>query len=170
MAMAKHRVNIDTAISDAERQRTRLWLKLLKSTRSIENELRRRLVQNFDTTLPRFDVMAALYRSDSGLNMSALSQALMVSNGNVTGIVERLVSEGLLMRLQGEQDRRVSYIRLTKKGKTIFEEMAQAHRLWVAEILGPIDEFESESIMASLEKIKRADENESEGLSNDREI
>ncbi|TIS81978.1 MAG: MarR family transcriptional regulator, partial [Mesorhizobium sp.] len=75
------------------KDRLRLWIRLLRASRTIEAELRERLKKEFDTTLPRFDVMAALYRAPEGMLMSDLSRFLLVSNGNVTGIVDRLVSE-----------------------------------------------------------------------------
>ncbi|RWF97288.1 MAG: MarR family transcriptional regulator, partial [Mesorhizobium sp.] len=78
------------------KDRLRLWIRLLRASRTIEAELRERLKKEFDTTLPRFDVMAALYRSPEGMLMSDLSRFLLVSNGNITGIVDRLVSEGLV--------------------------------------------------------------------------
>ncbi|RUW43836.1 MarR family transcriptional regulator, partial [Mesorhizobium sp. M1A.F.Ca.ET.072.01.1.1] len=80
------------------KDRLRLWIRLLRASRTIEAELRERLKKEFDTTLPRFDVMAALYRSPEGMLMSDLSRFLLVSNGNITGIVDRLVSEGLVTR------------------------------------------------------------------------
>ena len=80
------------------RQKLRLWLRLLKTSRAVEAELRERLRLTFGTTLPKFDVMAALERQPAGLTMTELSRFLMVSNGNVTGIVDRLVAEGLVVR------------------------------------------------------------------------
>ena len=79
----------------ASKERLRLWLRILSAQRVIENEVRERLRVEHDTTLPRFDVMAALYRNEEGLKMSELSGELRVSNGNVTGIVDRLVNDGL---------------------------------------------------------------------------
>src|SRR5262245_47708943 len=113
-----------TAVSKA---RLRVWLRILKVSRIIERELRERLRVEFDTTLPRFDVMAALYRAEKGRNMSELSGVLRVSNGNVTGIVDRLVADGLIVRVPVEGDRRAMIVRLTKKGRTDFAELAEAH-------------------------------------------
>ena len=95
-----------SAISKDSKERLRLWIRMLRASRSIEAELRERLRQEFDTTLPRFDVMAALYRAPEGMLMSGLSRFLLVSNGNVTGIVDRLVSEGLVTRARRNGDRR----------------------------------------------------------------
>ena len=93
--------------------RLRLWLKLLKTSSRIETELRRRLRSEYDTTLPRFDVMAALSRHTSGLKMSALYSLLRVSNGNVTGIVDRLTEEGHALRVAMPGDRRAQIAILT---------------------------------------------------------
>ncbi len=125
----------------------RLWLKILKTSRSIETELRDRLRTQYDTTLPRFDVMAALYRQKKGLKMSELSQVLRVSNGNVTGIVDRLVDDGLIVRVPVTSDRRAMIVRLTKKGQQQFIKLAKAHELWIDELLHNISMEESDQII-----------------------
>jgi len=109
------------------KERVRLWLRLLRATRLIEAEMRERLKAEFDTTLPRFDVMAALDRQPGGMMMSELSRFLLVSNGNVTGIVDRLVSDGLVARTARDGDRRAFIVKLTEAGATQFKAMAAAH-------------------------------------------
>jgi DNA-binding MarR family transcriptional regulator len=103
----------EPGITQDSKERLRLWIRMLRASRTIESELRDRLKKEFDTTLPRFDVMAALYRCPEGMLMSDLSRFLLVSNGNVTGIVDRLVSEGLVSRSRRNGDRRTSMVRLT---------------------------------------------------------
>ena len=105
-----------------------MWIRLLRASRSIENELRLRLKSRFDMTLPRFDVMAALNRKPDGLLMSDLSRFLLVSNGNVTVIVDRLVGDGLVVRSSREGDRRTSIVRLTDAARALPE--AEHRRLW----------------------------------------
>ena len=100
----------------ASKARLRVWLRILKVSRIIERELRERLRVEFDTTLPRFDVMAALYRDEKGLNMSELSGVLRVSNGNVTGIVDRLEARGLIERRAATRDRRMKMLAVTDEG------------------------------------------------------
>ncbi|MGH6893085.1 MAG: MarR family winged helix-turn-helix transcriptional regulator [Dongiaceae bacterium] len=112
--------------------------------------MRERLRVEFDTTLPRFDVMAALYRAEKGLNMSELSGVLRVSNGNVTGIVDRLVADGLIVRVPVEGDRRAMIVRLTAKGRTHFSELAKVHEGWVNELLGSVAASEAETLIAQL--------------------
>ncbi|WP_300034097.1 MarR family transcriptional regulator [uncultured Roseobacter sp.] len=111
---------------------------MLKVTRMIEAELRERMRLEWDITLPRFDVMAALRRSEEGMKMSDLSGVLRVSNGNVTGIVDRLVSDELVERRAVEGDRRAMRVVLTERGRTQFDQMAAVHEVWVDELLSPI--------------------------------
>ena len=137
-------------ISKDSKERLRLWIRLLRASRTIEAELRERLRQEFDTTLPRFDVMAALYRVPEGMLMSGLSRFLLVSNGNVTGIVDRLVSEGLVARARRNGDRRTSMVRLTEAGVTQFRAMASAHEGWIGELLGGVSEDDTRRLSGML--------------------
>ncbi|MEZ2328260.1 MarR family winged helix-turn-helix transcriptional regulator [Mesorhizobium sp. RCC_202] len=136
------------------KDRLRLWIRLLRASRTIEAELRERLKKEFDTTLPRFDVMAALYRSPEGMLMSDLSRFLLVSNGNVTGIVDRLVSEGLVARARRNGDRRTSMVRLTEEGSTSFAAIAAAHESWVGELLGNVSEDEARRLTGMLKSFR----------------
>ena len=120
------------------KDRLRLWIRLLRSSRAIENELRERLRRQFDVTLPRFDVLSALHRRQDGMLMSELSRYLMVSNGNVTGIIDRLEADGHVVRSRRDGDRRTSIVRLTDKGRAQFEAMAAVHETWVDELLSDL--------------------------------
>jgi len=134
--------------------RLRLWIRLLRASRLIESVARERLKAQFNATLPRFDVMAALYRKPDGMLMSEISRFLMVSNGNVTGIVDRLVSDGLVARAQRNGDRRTSFISLTRKGRATFADMAAAHERWVDELLGGVSARDAEQMSAKLKSFR----------------
>ena len=120
--------------------RLRLWLRLLKATSGIETEIRRRLRDECDTTLPRFDVLSALSRYPEGLKMSEISALLKVSNGNVTGIVERLVEDGLALRLAVPGDRRANRVTLTADGHNVFADLAAKHETWINDLMAGLDE------------------------------
>ncbi|MCC0030328.1 MAG: MarR family transcriptional regulator [Brucellaceae bacterium] len=150
-----------TGAAAASKERLRLWLRMLKASKHIEAELRERLRVEFDTTLPRFDVMAALYRAEAGLKMSELSGVLRVSNGNVTGIVDRLVNDGLIVRVPVDNDRRATTVRLTKAGREDFARMAAAHEAWIDALLGDVDPADIPAINAVLERAaKKSSESE----------
>jgi DNA-binding MarR family transcriptional regulator len=134
--------------------RLRLWVRLLRATRLIEGEVRERFKSNFGVTMPRFDVMAALYRQPSGMLMSEISRFLMVSNGNVTGIVDRLVSDGFVVRAQRNGDRRTSFVSLTGRGRTAFEDMAAAHERWIDELLAKVTARDAEQLSDKLKSFR----------------
>jgi DNA-binding MarR family transcriptional regulator len=143
----------DTLPSELSKDRLRVWLRMLKVTRMVESELRERLKSTFGTTLPRFDVMAALARAEDGLKMSDLSGVLRVSNGNVTGIVDRLVEDGFIERVPVPGDRRAMCVRLTRRGARRFGEMAKLHELWLDELLSPIGAQGLETVRTRLGRI-----------------
>jgi len=140
-------------MSDSK-QSLRLWLKLLSCSTAIEKKARAMLIERFDTTLPRFDVMAALDREPEGLTMSALSEHLLVSNGNVTAIVARLVEDGLVTRTQDKSDRRVLRVKLTAKGKRDFRLYASAHEAWIEQLLGDLADAEISQLQSGLSRVK----------------
>jgi DNA-binding MarR family transcriptional regulator len=132
----------------------RLWLRLLTCTTLIEGEVRSRLRERFDVTLPRFDLMAQLDKVPEGMTLSDVSKRMMVSNGNVTGLVERLVESGHLDRRTSDADRRVQVIRLTKAGRAEFRKMAAEHELWIADVFGDLTPKDVRELMRLLAKTK----------------
>lgn len=136
--------------------RLRCWLAMLKATKRVENDIRDRLRREYDTTLPRFDVMAMLHKSGSGLKMSQLSSEMMVSAGNVTGIIDRLVADGLVIRVSIEGDRRATLVQLTQKGEAAFQGMAETHEDWVAEIFATLDDDELEHAISIFKQVRES--------------
>jgi DNA-binding MarR family transcriptional regulator len=132
----------------------RLWLRLLTCTNLIEGEIRRRLRDAFHVTLPRFDLMAQLDKNPAGMTLGELSSRMMVSNGNVTGLVERLLAQGLLDRRPSPNDRRAQLVSLSSDGRRAFRAMARTHENWIAEIFGELDPGEIDEMMQLLAKAK----------------
>jgi len=134
----------------------RLWLRLLTCTTLIEGELRRRLRNSFGVTLPRFDLMAQLDKTPSGMTLGELSKRMMVSNGNITGLVERLVAQGLLDRRASPSDRRVQLVSLTAEGRRTFRTMARANADWTSELFADLTPADIEQLMGLLSKTKQS--------------
>jgi DNA-binding MarR family transcriptional regulator len=132
------------------KQRLRLWIRILRAARAIEAEVRDRLRVSFGVTLPQFDVMAALERKPDGMTMTELSRFLMVSNGNVTGIIDRLVADRLVVR-QAADDRRAIIVKLTSRGLKEFTAMAKAHQGWVDNLLSEFNAAEAETLIHHLD-------------------
>jgi DNA-binding MarR family transcriptional regulator len=133
----------------------RLWLRLLTCSQLIERHVRSRLRERFGITLPRFDLLSQLERHPEGLKMNELSRRMMVTGGNVTGIVDQLVKEGLVARVVEPADRRAFRVRLTRAGDKAFAEMARAHEEWVVELLGRLGRRDSDALMQLLARLKQ---------------
>jgi len=139
----------------ADRSSVKLWLRLLSCTMVIEKDVQRRLGE-MDATLPRFDVLAALDRNPEGMNMGALSRALLVSNGNVTQLVQKLAKDGFVRIAPSPADRRASIVRLTAKGRAHFAGLAAAHHDWIDALLAGMDAKARETLYRALGELKRS--------------
>jgi DNA-binding MarR family transcriptional regulator len=154
MALAR---SLDRPDHDAKR-RLRLWLRLYAATSVIEREMRRFLRTRFATTLPRFDLMAALERVPEGLTMGDLSRRLMVTGGNVTTIVDSLERDGLVGRRPSASDRRTSYVALTASGRAAFAAMAREHEQWIDRLLADVPNDEIDQLAGLLADLKHGAE------------
>lgn len=165
------KIAVDTDLDPAEKHggqlhgpmSVRLWLRMLSCTMVVEKRLRRRFIEQFDTTLPRFDVLAALDRKHVGISMGELSQMLLVSNGNVTAIVRQLQSDGLVEVEAAEHDRRSLIVSMTKQGRASFADMAAAHHIWLERMLGGVPEDIQEELFTLLAKVKTSIAQENAG-------
>lgn len=134
----------------------RIWLRLLASSQLIEKQVRGRFRTEFDTTLPRFDVMAALARVPEGQTMGDISRWLLVSSGNITGIIYRLEEDGLVKRERRTDDRRAHLVRLSRKGREEFERMSLAHEMWIRDMLSGMTRKEMATLDKLLTKVKES--------------
>lgn len=141
---------------DDHRDELRLWLRLLTCTTLIEGEVRRRLREGFGVTLPRFDLMAQLEKSPDGLTLSEVSRRMMVSNGNLTGLVERLVASGHVERRPAPHDRRAHVVRLTGEGRRAFAAMAREHEGWIAAMFAGLGPGRMDALMDLLGRTKHS--------------
>jgi DNA-binding MarR family transcriptional regulator len=142
--------------SEDHKAELRLWLRVLSCTNLISTEVRRRLRTHFGMTLPRFDLLAQLDREKQGLRLGELSKRMMVTNGNVTGLVDRLMKEGLIRRETVDGDRRVGLVTLTRAGRAAFARMAAAHEMWLAELFADLAPAEIDQLMKGLAAMKRS--------------
>jgi DNA-binding MarR family transcriptional regulator len=147
-------LDLETRATVDDHEALRLWLRLLSCTTRVENLVRGRLRKHFETTLPRFDLMAQLERYPEGLRMSDLSKRLMVSGGNVTGITDQLEREGLVVRIPERRDRRAVVVKLTSTGLKRFRSMAAGHETWIVELFAGLSRDERQAMFALLRKLK----------------
>jgi DNA-binding MarR family transcriptional regulator len=148
------RADAETRVHDDHHMSLRLWLRLLACTTQIENRVRQNLQLKFGTTLPRFDLMAQLERAPDGLKMSELSQRMMVTGGNVTGITDGLEKEGLVVREVDSTDRRVFRVKLTAEGQRQFRRMASEHEQWVVDLFDALSAKQKKQLAELLGELK----------------
>ncbi|HEV2547370.1 MAG TPA: MarR family transcriptional regulator [Stellaceae bacterium] len=149
-------VDRESSVGGDDKLELRLWLRLLTCSHLIESEVRQRLRERFATTLPRFDLLAQLDRAPEGLTMGELSSRLMVSNGNVTGLAEALVREGLVSRVPEPEDRRSLRLRLTAAGKRAFDAMTPVHEQWIDTMMQGLSRAEMAHLIELLGKLKQS--------------
>jgi DNA-binding MarR family transcriptional regulator len=147
-------IGLEARAASDDHSAVKLWLRLLACSTQIEQQIRSRLRQRFATTLPRFDYLAQLERHADGLRMNALSRYLMVTGGNVTGLTDQLVAEGLVERLSDPEDRRSLIVRLTTAGRTRFLEMAAEHQAWLVELFDGFDREAKANLYATLGQLR----------------
>lgn len=146
----------ETRIKDDDHQALKLWLRLLTCTNMVEARLRQELRESFDSTLPRFDLLAQLDRHPEKLRMGELSSLMMVSGGNVTGLVTQMEKEGLVSRTPLKTDRRTFQVGLTRAGKRYFNKMAKSHEQWIVEMFSGLDHDHQEEMMEALGALKHS--------------
>jgi DNA-binding MarR family transcriptional regulator len=147
-------MDMEARAAQNDHEALRLWLRMLTCTNLIESHVRARLRTRFDTTLPRFDLAAQLARMPEGLKMGEVSRRLMVTSGNVTGLVDQLESEGLVERFDDPEDRRAVRIRLTRAGAQWFRAMAVEHEKWIVGLFGELTVQERASLFRLLARVK----------------
>jgi DNA-binding MarR family transcriptional regulator len=152
-----HALDAESRAADAPvgaKRELRLWLRLLTCTTLIEGSIRRRLRERFGETLPRFDLLAQLAKVPEGMTLSELSRRMMVSNGNLTALVERLVTAGQVERQTSPSDRRAQVVRLSAAGADTFARMAAEHEGWILQMTAGLTADESEQLMRLLARLK----------------
>ncbi|MFZ6748292.1 MarR family winged helix-turn-helix transcriptional regulator [Undibacterium sp. Ren11W] len=146
--------DVETRLTDDHHQSLKLWLRMLSCSTMIETEVRSRLRNEFEITLPRFDLMAQLERHPEGLRMGELSQRMMVTGGNITGITDQLEQEKLVLRVADSKDRRVYGVQLTELGHATFKRMAAVHEAWIAEMFGGLSSEQKNTLFDLLSQMK----------------
>ncbi len=146
----------ESRIQDDDHLALKLWLRLLTCTNMVEGVLRQRLRESYASTLPRFDLLAQLDRHPEKLTMGELSSLMMVSGGNVTGLVKQLEKEGLVNRTPMKTDRRAYLVGLTAKGRRHFREMADEHEGWIIELFANMEYDQQEALMDDMLALKKS--------------
>lgn len=145
-------------ISDRrERQAVRVWLEILRCSKRLEMRLGSKLRKSFGQSLTRFDALSQLYRAENmTLPVTALATRLLASSSrNITGLIDRMEADGLVVRRPNPDDRRSFVVRLTDAGKSMFEAMAIEHGHWVTEGFTGFSSRDLKALQASMVELRR---------------
>lgn len=153
--LADSSIGLEARITKDDHQSIRVWLRLLSSSNEIETEVRRRLRRQFGMSLARFDYLAQLQRHPDGLTMSTLSNYLMVTGGNVTGLTNDAVRDGLVQREVSAEDRRSFRVSLTAEGRAVFEAAAEHHESWIIELFAGLTSAERTQLNELLGRLRQ---------------
>ena len=148
-------MDLEARVHSTHPEALRLWLRMLTCTQLIEKQVRSGLRDEFNTTLPRFDLMAQLERAPLGMKLTELSRRMMVTGGNITPVTDQLVKEGLVERMSLPNDRRAWLIRLTPAGRALFKKMARRHEAWILAAFSSLDSRELNQLHALLGQVKQ---------------
>jgi MarR family 2-MHQ and catechol resistance regulon transcriptional repressor len=87
--------------------------------------------------------------------MRKMSDAMLVTPANVTGIVDRLEDKKLVRRTPGEGDRRATIIEITSEGKALYERVAKKKGYMIQKALAKFTKEELLTLSRLLEKFQR---------------
>lgn len=138
-------------LTSAERSRVGMWIRLARCYNLAMRELRGGL--RAECTMPQFDVLAQLARTEDGLTFSALSERLLVTAGNLTGIVDRLEKLELVRRETNPRDRRQIFIRLTPRGREYCAKVIPEHERQIVKLFAGISENDVQNLRQDLDRM-----------------
>jgi DNA-binding MarR family transcriptional regulator len=148
-------MDLEARIHSTHPQALRLWLRMLTCSQLIEKQVRAGLRDEFNTTLPRFDLMAQLEREPQGMKMNELSRRMMVTGGNITPVTDQLVKEGWVERMEQPHDRRAWLVRLTPAGRSLFKKMAKRHEAWIVAAFSSLSQRDVHQLHELLGQVKQ---------------
>jgi DNA-binding MarR family transcriptional regulator len=129
-----------------------IWLRLLHGYALIERELRHAVAEH--CTFPQFDVLNQLERERDGLTFVELSRRLLVTAGNLTGIVDRLHAEGLVRRAVHPADRRAFRLTLTPKGRRLVRRAQGRHHRALTALLAGVPDRDLRVLRRLLDRLR----------------
>jgi DNA-binding MarR family transcriptional regulator len=148
-------MDLEARLHSTHPQALRLWLRMLTCSQLIEKQVRAGLRDEFNTTLPRFDLMAQLEREPQGMKMNELSRRMMVTGGNITPVTDQLVKEGWIERMELPHDRRAWLVRLTPAGRSLFKKMAKRHEAWIVSAFSSLSQRDVHQLHDLLGQVKQ---------------
>ena len=130
----------DTEYFNRHSDGLKLCIELIRCSSQLDRIIDRNLRSKFGQSISRFDLLAQLQRvGESGLSIGELGKRLISAKGNITGLINRMIKDELLLKTAKIGDRRSFNIKASAKGSQLFKQMADSHAQWVYELFADID-------------------------------
>ena len=140
----------------ADRNELRAWFRLLLIHKALSKKISTRFRTQFDISTARFDTLAQLHAAGGELTMGELSAQLMVTSGNVTGVIDGMAADKLVERRPHETDRRSIIISVTPDGRNLFAKVRSAMSKWMGEAMADMTDPEIEQLIKLSGKLKHS--------------
>jgi MarR family 2-MHQ and catechol resistance regulon transcriptional repressor len=137
--------------SDGQRMALGLWIALARCYATYSKAVAS-TVQEHGLTLPQFGALEALYHLGP-LSLGELADKLLVTGGNVTYVMDRLESQGLVTRFRSEDDRRVVHGRLTEEGRELVARVFPEHAGHIEHLCRHLDATEQQELRRLLKRL-----------------
>lgn len=130
----------DVLPSSRQSDSLKLWIELIRCSNQLERTIDKNLRRQFGQSISRFDVLSQLQRKlEDGLTVGELGKCLIASKGNITGLLNRMVKDGLVIKVSKTDDRRCFQVNITSKGLALFKDMADNHGKWITDYFISLD-------------------------------
>jgi MarR family 2-MHQ and catechol resistance regulon transcriptional repressor len=136
---------------DGQRLALGLWIALARCYSTYAKAIAIK-VQEYDLTVPQFGTLEALYHLGP-LSLGELAEKLLVTGGNVTYVMDRLESRGLVARYRSPEDRRVVQARLTPEGRDLVAGVFPGHAEYVQHLCRHLSVPEQEDMRRLLKEL-----------------
>ena len=140
----------------AERDELKAWFRLLLIHKVLSKKIGTRFRTQFDISTARFDTLAQLHAAGGESTIGELSAQLMVTSGNVTGVIDGMAADKLVERRPHETDRRSIIISVTPEGRNLFAKVRTAMSKWMGEAMADMTDGEIEQLIKLSGKLKHS--------------
>jgi len=114
-----------------------------------------RYAKSTGLSMPQFSIMMQLhYRGACG--MSKISEGYDITPAAASQLVDKLVHNGLIQRVEDPNDRRAKLLSLTDKGRNLVLQGIEERYRWVDELSGKLTAEERDQVSAALIIMTRA--------------
>ncbi|MCW5829725.1 MAG: MarR family transcriptional regulator [Deltaproteobacteria bacterium] len=139
------------SVEHIKEPRERLVALLFNIGGLMETVVNRQVFRQFDLSNAQYEVLRILADRSVPMSLTDLSRMLVVSNANVTGLIDRMESQGLVKRKTNPADGRVRLIDLSAAGRSKFKQAHKVHLDGIAEFLQAFTDDDVRHLLKSLE-------------------